>query len=196
MGIGPAQTARAACDGGDGDRPRARRDRYCCLRRPAGRRLPGQQRPRQRHRPEPGCRRLRRSGRHGGCRQPPGALGDVRAEERHLAANLRTRLQGRRMGDARVPGVAQHRSDGSRRGSFSRLRRGGPHRAVGVVVRTELVPRQQEADLREPLLGSRQCLAAGGSGPRAGPRATVAQHQRHSRRGESCRRRRGRRRGQ
>ena len=64
---------------------------------------------------------------------------------RLVAADLRARLQGRSVGDAGVPGLAQPRPDGRGRGSVDRLRRRRSHGALGGVVRAQRDSRQQEA---------------------------------------------------
>ena len=73
---------------------------------------------------------------NGGAR----AVGDVRAEDRRRPADLRARVQGRRLGDARLPGFAEHRPDEGGRGSGHRLRRRRPGGAVGQLVRAERPP--------------------------------------------------------
>ena len=81
-----------------------------------------------------------------------GAVGHVRAEDRLLTADLRPCLQERRLGDAGLPGVAQHRPDEGGRGSGHRLRRRRPERALGVLVRAERPSgRQPHEHLRKPL---------------------------------------------
>ena len=78
-------------------------------------------------------------------------------------------------------------------GALDRLRRRGAHRAVGRVVRAQRGARRREADLRQPLRGRQQHLAARGAGPRIG--CPVAEHQHRQGGREPVGRRRGRRGG-
>ena len=149
--IAPSQAARAAGDGGDGDRPRARRHRYCCLRRPSKRRLPGQQRSGQRHRPGAGRRRVGRRRRiavAGGLRVPWATFEQKTAG---VAADLRSRLQERAVGDAGQPGVAEHRPD--QEAEAPSIDFAGADRTVPWVSWYEpnRPHRQPDADLRQPL---------------------------------------------
>ena len=118
-------------------------------------------------------------------------MGDVRAEgRRRHAADLRARVQERRLGDAGVPGVTQHRPDPGGRSAVGRLRRHGTHGPVGCVVRAESGLQLADERLRQPLQRGGGPLAALRPGPR--PQSSpVPQHphRSHGREPLGCRRR-------
>ena len=170
--------ARRGRDGGRGDRP-------------ALRRLAGQQRPGGRHRPQPERRGLRRRRRLARRRWSARAVGHLRAEGRRRPAHLRAGVQERAVGH---PGpIAEHRSERRGRGALDRFRRRRAHRAVGRVVRAQRGAGRRESDLRQPLRGRQQHLAARGTGPWIG--CPVAEHQHRQGGREPLGRRRGRRGG-
>ena len=117
---------------------------------------------------------------------------------RRRAADLRPRVQERRLGDAGVPRVAQHRPDPGGRSTVDRLRRRGTHGSVGRLVRAERGLRSGRrtsspaASTRRPTSGCPPARAAARSTP-------VPQHPSRSHRraplGRGRRRRRGQRSG-